>query len=276
VTGLVIAEAVAIGLLALLVAGLLRSHAEILRALHELRGDAMAAPHGHGPPSAAASASVVSELDFPGVREGVAPPRPVELAKRVTDIAGATPWDESVAVGVAGDDSRTLVAFLSTGCGTCAGFWDELRRPGGAQLPDATRLVIVTKGEAEESLSALQRIAPRDTLVIMSSEAWNDYEVPGSPYFLLIDSGQITGEGSGTTWQQVRQLLGQAADDDALHRRRNRDRLAGQSGNHIGNTAGRDRADRIDRELEAAGILPGHPSLYPDAPHSDSSPADAG
>ena len=35
-TGLVIAEAVAIALLGLLVAGLLRSHAEILRALHEL------------------------------------------------------------------------------------------------------------------------------------------------------------------------------------------------------------------------------------------------
>ena len=37
-TALVIAEAVAIALLALLVAGLLRSHAEILKALHELRG----------------------------------------------------------------------------------------------------------------------------------------------------------------------------------------------------------------------------------------------
>ena len=116
-TGLVIAEAVAIGLLALLVAGLLRSHADILRALHELRGgpvEPQAAPHLHQP-SAAASAGIVNELDFPGVREGVAPPRPVELAARVTDIAGVTPWDEAVAVGVAGDDSRTLVAFLSTG-----------------------------------------------------------------------------------------------------------------------------------------------------------------
>jgi hypothetical protein len=255
VTGLVIAEAVAIGLLALLVAGLLRSHAEILRALHELRGDGpQGAPHLH----AAQTASVVSELDFPGVREGVAPPRPVEVAKRVTDISGVTPWDETVAVGVAGDESRTLVAFLSTGCGTCAAFWDELRSPGGAQLADDTRLVIVTKGEHEESLSALQRIAPSDALVVMSSEAWADYEVPGSPYFLLVDAGQITGEGSGTTWHQVRQLLGQASDDNALRKRSRR-------ANAIGDAAGRDRADRIDRELEAAGILPGHPSLYPDA-----------
>ncbi len=262
-TGLVIAEAIAIGLLALLVAGLLRSHAEILRALHELRGGSpdgpFAAPHLHDA-SAAASASIVSELDFPGVREGVAPPRPVELAERVTDIAGVTPWDESVAVGIAGDESRTLVAFLSTGCGTCAVFWDDLRSPDGAQLADDTRLVIVTKDEAEESLSALQRIAPSDVLVVMSSDAWSDYQVPGSPYFLLVDAGRITGEGSGTTWRQVRQLLGQAGDDNALRRARRHGHA-----NAIGDTAGRDRADRIDRELEAAGILPGHPSLYPDA-----------
>ena len=121
--------------------------------------------------------------------------------------------------------------------------------------------MIVTKGEHEESLSALQRIAPQDTLVIMSSEAWADYEVPGSPYFLLVDAGQIVGEGSGTTWQQVRQLLGQAGEDNALRRRRSRP----DARNAIGDASGRDRADRIDRELEAAGILPGHPSLYPDA-----------
>ncbi len=274
-TALVIVEAVAIGLLALLVAGLLRSHAEILRALHELGGGQQGAPgglpHQHDQPDfvpAASTASVVSELDFPGVREGVTPPRPAEVADRVSDIAGITPWDETVAVGVAGDDSRTLLAFLSTGCGTCAGFWDELKRPGGAGLPASTRLVVVTKGDHDESISALRRIAPDDTLVVMSSEAWTDYEVPGSPYFLLIDGGRVSGEGSGTTWQQVRALLGQAADDTEIRRGRERKR-AQANRNDIGDAAGRDRADRIDRELSAAGIHPGHPSLYPDPPQPD-------
>jgi hypothetical protein len=290
-TALVIAEAVAIALLGLLVAGLLRSHADILRALHDLGAGSSHDHAGHpdhlghpghaelpghpghtaqpGQVPAASTASVVSELDFPGVREGVAPPRPVEAADRVRDIAGMTPWDESAAVGVAGDESRTLVAFLSTGCGTCAGFWDELNRPGGAHLPASTRLVIVTKGEAEESLSALRRIAPRDPLVVMSSQAWADYEVPGSPYFLLVEGGRVTGEGSGSSWQQVRALLGQAADDAELRsggpgRRRSLGRRS-SGPNEIGDAAGRDRADRIDRELSAAGILPGDPSLYPDA-----------
>jgi hypothetical protein len=254
-TGLVIAEAVAIALLGLLVAGLLRSHAEILRALHDLGAGSA--------PVAASTAKVVSELDFPGVREGIAPPRSVDVtdaAVRVADISGLTPWDESVAVGVSSDGSRSLVAFLSTGCGTCAGFWDELNQPGGARLSEQTRLVVVTKGEDEESISALRRIAPRDAPVIMSSQAWADYEVPGSPYFLLIEGGRVTGEGSGSTWQQVRALLGQASDDNEVRRSR---QFA------VGGMGGRDRADRIDAELAAAGILPGHASLYPDAPHPD-------
>ncbi len=261
-TGLVIAEAVAIALLALLVAGLLRSHAEILKSLHELGAGQQPEPWAaEGSPPAASTAKVVSELDFPGVREGVAPPRSIDLsdsagsALRAVDIAGLTPWDESVAVGVSGEQTSSLIAFLSTGCGTCAGFWDELNQPGGARLAESTRLVIVTRGEDEESISALRRIAPADATVIMSSQAWTDYEVPGSPYFLLIEDGRVTGEGSGTTWQQVRALLGQASDDNEV--RRARQIPAAQNG--------RDRADRVDRELSAAGIHPGHPSLYPDA-----------
>ena len=253
-TGLVIAEAVAIALLGLLVAGLLRSHAEILRALHELGAGPAPEPSA---PRAASTAKVVSELDFPGVREGIAPPRSADATDRVADIAGLTPWDESVAVGVSGDAARSLIAFLSTGCGTCAGFWDELNQPGGARLPASTRLVIVTKGEDEESISALRRIAPKDATVIMSSQAWADYEVPGSPYFLLVDDGRVAGEGSGSTWQQVRALLGQAC-----RRQRGAPRSRSARPSTLG---GRDRADRIDRELSAAGIVPGHPSLYPDA-----------
>ncbi len=265
-TALVIAEAVAIALLALLVAGLLRSHAEILKALHELgAGRGQGEAHDHDFVPAASTASIVSELDFPGVRDGVAPPRTAADAERVRDIAGVTPWDESVAVGVSDDERRTLIAFLSTGCGTCAAFWDELNGPGGAQLPATTRLVVVTKGENDESISALRRIAPQDALVVMSSEAWTDYEVPGSPYFLLVEAGRVSGEGSGSTWSQVRALLGQASDDNDVRRAR-RGRRATISANDIGNAAGRDRADRVDAELSAAGIHPGHPSLYASGP----------
>ena len=275
-TALVIAEAVAIALLALLVAGLLRSHGEILKALHELgagRSD------GHDFVAAASTASIVSELDFPGVRDGIAAPRSVADAERVQDIAGVTPWDESVAVGVSGDARRTLIAFLSTGCGVCANFWDQLNGPGGAQLPSTTRLVVVTKGEHDESISALRRIAPKDALVVMSSEAWRDYEVPGAPYFLLVEEGRVSGEGSGSTWSQVRALLGQASDDSEVRRRRmgrpSSINLNDIGTNDIGDAAGRDRADRVDSELSAAGIHPGHPSLYGSATSPERTQPDA-
>jgi hypothetical protein len=265
-TALVIAETVAIALLALLVAGLLRSHGEILKALHELGAGRSEGHDGHEFVAAASTASIVSELDFPGVRDGIAAPRSVADAERVQDIAGVTPWDESVAVGVSGDARRTLIAFLSTGCGVCANFWDELNGPGGAQLPATTRLVVVTKGEHDESISALRRIAPKDSLVVMSSEAWTDYEVPGSPYFLLVEEGRVSGEGSGSTWSQVRALLGQASDDSEVRRRRSGRpksiNLNDLGTNDIADRAGRDRADRVDAELSAAGIHPGHPSLY--------------
>jgi hypothetical protein len=74
--------------------------------------------------------------------------------------------------------------------------------------------------------------------VVMSSAAWDDYAVPGSPYFVHVEDGLVVGEGSGTEWSQVADLL-----SDAL--------------------AERDSADRVDAELEAAGIGPGHPSLRP-------------
>ena len=76
---------------------------------------------------------------------------------------------------------------------------------------------------------------------------------------MYVEDGVVTGEGSSTTWAQVRDLMGQAVDDTAAARRaRARD---------DGRPAGRDstkqgRPGLVDRELLGAGIHPGHPSLY--------------
>jgi hypothetical protein len=248
-TVLVVAEAAAILLLGLLVAGLLRSHAEILRRLHELGAGMEPMSAASGPQHAGVA---VNDLDFPGVREGVAPPRTTSEANVVADVAGVTLDDEAVVVGLSGS-RRRLLAFLSSGCATCAGWWQRLAEPGSLPLPASTDLLVVTKGEDEESLAALRRLAPPDVPVVMSSAAWRDYAVPGSPFFLLVDGGRIVGEGSGGSWEQVLNLLGQAAEDRATH--------AGRTGpdNHAGSA---DRASRADRELMAAGVFPGDPRLY--------------
>ncbi|MGH8934781.1 MAG: hypothetical protein ACRDXD_00680 [Acidimicrobiia bacterium] len=226
-TVLIIVEAAAILLLGLLVAGLLRSHAEILRRLHEL--GAGVGDHTHQP-------------DGNGRRWLAAPARASSPAH---DLSGTTLDDQAVGVAVRGVGHGTLLAFLSSGCLTCAGFWEAFRSPERLSLPRDTRLVVVTKDPEEESPAALRRLAPEGVPVVMSGTAWQDYRVPGSPYFVYADgpSGRVAGEGTAATWAQVENLLGQAVADARSH----------------GDAY---REARADRELMAAGIYPGHLSLY--------------
>jgi len=247
---LVAVETLAIVLLTVLVAGLLRSHADILRALHEL-GAGVDRP---GPGMSSAGTSGLLPL-----------PRSAATADAF-DVVGMNPDGDSVAIGVVGHDRDTLLAFLSTSCLTCAGFWQALKDPRTA-VPGDARLVIVTKGPEHESEARVAELAPPRVLTVLSDSAWQDYGVPVAPYFIHVRaSGQVAGEGAAASWEQVVNLLDQAlADDASAVRRRERGEGPGP---------GESRADpgesRADRELAAAGIGPGDPSLYPtvtDPPH---------
>ena len=224
-TALVVGLALAVLVLGVLVAGLLRSHAEILKALHEL------------------GAGLELDRDSPGpvpvTIEGVVPPRaPGAVAPDA--ILGATLDGEEVAIPLRGK-RPVLVAFLSSGCTTCKEFWTAFAK-GVPSVPAGARLVVVTRDLAEESPSALRKLAPADVPVVASTHLWDSLDVPGSPYFVLLDrAGTLVGEGSGASWPQVADLLGQAHAD-------------------AGGTSHRKKRD--DAALAAAGIEPGHPSLH--------------
>ena len=49
----------------------------------------------------------------------------------------------------------------------------------------------------------------------MSSDAWTDYEVPGSPFFVLVDGrdGRRIGEGVANRMSQVAELVRRAEVD---------------------------------------------------------------
>jgi hypothetical protein len=183
---------------------------------------------------------------------------PVELRARVSgpfataaDLDGAGLRDDALHVPVVGTRHRTLLAFLSSGCLTCRGFWDAFERPATLGLPADVRLVVVTKDAAEESVRALRDLAAPDLAVVMSNSAWERYAVPGSPYFALVDgtSARVVGEGTGATWAQVRSLLVHATGDE-------QDRFGTTGGGAAATEA------RIDLELIAQGIGPGDPRLY--------------
>jgi hypothetical protein len=264
VLAVVVAEGAAIVLLGVLVVGLLRSHALILRALHELgAGLELEKPRER---RREAEAGTQAPLNL---QSGVVPAgRPTTGA---ADVVGRSVRGEEVSIPVGGAGRRTLIAFLSSGCSVCQTFWDELA-PGGAQVPGDARLVVVAKGREEESPSRLRDLAGDRLEVVQSSATWTDYAVPGSPYFVYVEDGEVIGEGSSTTWAQVRDLMGQAVDDAADARRTRAAHVGGTSARADG---GRDDLGRVDRELMGAGIHPGHPSLYPapSEPAPDDGPA---
>lgn len=215
-TALVAVETAALLLLGLLVAGLLRSHAEILRRLHEL-----GAGYGEerGPTHAGSFPQPARRVSGPAI-----------------DIVGVTPSGAAVSLGMGRTGEQTLLLFLSSGCTSCGTFWNALGE--GRTGP---RTVVVARDADEESPSRLAHLAAPGVDVVLSSQAWDAYGVPGSPYAVVIGpEGDITGEGTAGSWDQLMSLVVQADADT---------------------TAGREA--RADRELRAAGILPGDPSLHP-------------
>lgn len=222
-TAIIIIEAVVIALLVVLVAGLLKSHAEILRQLHRL-----------GAP-VEGSAAVPLRSRPPTTGLGAVP---------IDTVAGSDPRGAARSVSLASGRGPTLVSFLSSGCASCRTFWEAFGT-GASPVPDA-RLVVVTKGPAAESPGVVAGLAPEAVPVIMSDEAWDAFRVPMTPYFVLVDpGGAVLGEGSATTPAQLEDLLGRsAADADPT-------RLDTEGREHF-----------TDDALGRAGIEPGDPSLH--------------
>jgi hypothetical protein len=222
---LVSVETVLLVLLVILVAGLLRSHAAIMRRLGP--GDEPLAP-----------VAPVAVTQAPAATSGVTGEAPT--------LTGVTAGGDAVALAFTAG-APTLLAFLTSGCSSCSEFWGSL---GERRLPAGVRTVIVAHSPDRERPAKLRELAPAGIPVVMSSQAWSDYEIPGSPYFVLVDGG-VLGEGVATTWHALASLVGDALEDQR---------------EAVGRDVGEQRTARIDDTLAAAGIGPGHPSLHPDRP----------
>jgi hypothetical protein len=249
---LAVVLSVVVLLLGVLVAGLLRSHADILKALHDL-GAGVGDPTGTVGPT--------DHRGAPAVPVTMGPPLPGERnSTSAPTVAGVTPGGDALGVSVATADHATLLAFLSSGCTTCAGFWQSFRDPGSLGLPAGTRLVVVTKGPELEVPTEVATSAGPALTVIMSTEAWTDYEVPGSPFFVLVDgrSGRRIGEGVANHFRQVVEMVRRAEADAGGFTAATTSGPASAAG-----LDGPRRELANDSELLAAGIRPGDPSLYP-------------
>ena len=224
------------------IVALLRSHADILRRLALLEERAGAGARTASPELGAA----------PGEPVPAAPAAPAIGGSQVTTagpISGTTLHGDSVTLSFGPGSPMSLIAFLTSGCTSCAPLWAGLHEARDLASV-APRIAVVTHDPTRESPTRLERLAPAGTEVIMSSTAWADYAVPGSPHFVLTDgAGGILGRGSALSWAQLQTMVADARSDAR--------RAAGSTRT----TA--ERAERSEHALASAGIGPGHPSLYP-------------
>jgi hypothetical protein len=257
-TTLVLIETVLLAALTVLVAGLLRAYGAVLRRLHELDGGASA-----GGPRQFDLLPVTSVGATPGPAPTAPTPAPAGTAAPAEfgpahDVAGETLDGELVSARVVGVPHDTLLLFLSSGCASCEPFWSELARPDSVRLPRDTRLLVVPQSAADESPAELRTMAPPGVDVILSSDAWREYEVPGSPHVVYVDgaAGRVRGEGTGQSLRQVAEMLARSLGDATL--------LTG--GPSPKPSRDLQQESEVDRELLAAGILPGDPRLYGEQP----------
>lgn len=239
---------VVVAVLALLVAGLLRSHAAMLRHLHDL-GMGL---YDEQPRTAASDAA-------PSGTPGTPRPNDAPAGRRAPDVVGTTPAGDATGYSLAGRDHDTLVLFLSVDCATCQDFWSALVDGRAAEVETSgRRLLVVTRGPEDELVGTLGGRTSA-VPVVMSSETWRAYQVPGSPYVVHVDgpSGRVRGEGTSGSWEQLLDLVDRGATETAGTFAR-RGRRAPRHG------APRDS----DEELLAIGLRPGDPSLHP-APAAD-------
>ena len=191
-TAYLVVQSLLLVLLAVFVVGLLRSHAAILSSLAalgaQLDGTTTTGGDGFRP------AEETSE-DHPST---------------VHDLAGVTPSGDGAEIPLVGTAQLTLLAFLSTSCLTCRGFWDAFARPENADVVGrASQVVLLTKGPEVEQPADVAALAPGHLRVLMSSDAFGDYQVPYSPYFVLVDGdgSRVLGRGAAESFDELRTLL---------------------------------------------------------------------
>jgi hypothetical protein len=194
-TVLVACETLLLALLVLLVAGLLRSHAELLRRI---------GPAGLAPQRGAAPAGAQRPAGVP-----------------LPDITGTTPAGDAMQVSLSGQAPLTLLVFLSSGCAGCGPFWTELGGSGLDELPPGVRAVVVAPDGEHDSPARIAQLAPQGLPVLMSERAWEDYAVTMTPYMVFVDphAGQVIGEGTAASWGQLLGMLRDALADARPARR---------------------------------------------------------
>jgi thioredoxin-related protein len=221
---LLIVILIILALQSFLVVALLRSHADILKRLHDLEN--------FGEPKHESS----QDLEGP-----------------VSDITGVSPEEKVVSIAINSFKQVVLLCFLSSGCHTCKFFWNDLSDEIMSDLKVTP--LIVTKGPNREDSKLIKALYNSKVRCVMSDDTWSAFKVPTTPYFVLLDiTGRKIGEGTAVNIDSLKSFVSQSL----------RDRRQEKIMQNLNRSAMKDREDLVDQTLRDAGIFKGHPSLSGD------------
>ncbi len=177
-TALVVVVVVAVGLLGVLTASLLRGQVRLVRRVEDLAAAVIPA----GP---------------------AAPPRRSMVGSPAAALDGVDPAGTPVEV-TWGAGRRDVVAFMTGSCSTCRPFWNGIAE--GRRAPAGAGLVVVTPDPTTESRRGIAALTPAGLPVVMSSAAWTAYGVRGAPWFAVVVDGVVRAEGQAATWDDLGDL----------------------------------------------------------------------
>ncbi len=132
-------------------------------------------------------------------------------ARIARDIVGTSPSGRPAELRISQLNQPALIAFLHTHCDGCDEYWSGFGHTDSPPWPRSVFPAIVTRGPDSVDPIEVQQAAAGvlEVSVIMSDQAWIDYQVLGYPFFVLIDpeSHTVIGETVGFGWADVLSMI---------------------------------------------------------------------
>ena len=133
--------------------------------------------------------------------------------RTVRSVQGTVPSGEPVEFEVT-ERPWTLLVFLTSACDGCEELWRAFADPESLPFPRDVDAVVVTRGPRFEAPDKVARLAGSGS-VVMSDDAWTDYEVHTGPFYVLVDGSAVRVVTEGVAWslEQIASSVSTARGD---------------------------------------------------------------
>jgi hypothetical protein len=109
--------------------------------------------------------------------------RPARIGEPSVPIEGVDPAGRPVSIAVG--DGRVVLVFLTSSCAPCQPLWTGSPSHGA---------VLVTPSPTTESRRRVEQLARPGQVVVMSSEAWQAYDIHRAPWLVVSDNGTVVSD----------------------------------------------------------------------------------